>query len=89
MAEPDLPDELQPRMFAQAGHRLGDLEHRAHDVMATVPQSPQLLQSFHRLLDLALPTRFYHGLHLDRMRRVYHLEHILPTHETEAGSCRL
>lgn len=86
MAEPDLSDEFQPRMLTQARHCLGDLEHRAHDIVTTVSQFPQLFQAFHGLLHLGLPARLHHRLHFDRMRRVHHPEDVFSGHKAKAGS---
>ena len=53
--------------------------------MAAVPQAPKLLHALDRAIHLPLPARLDDRLHLDRMRRVHDLEHILPAHETEPG----
>ena len=85
MAKPNLPDELQPSVLAQPRHRLRHPKHARHDIMAAVPEAPQLMQPFNGLLDLRLPARLQHRLHLDRVRRVHHPKHILPGHEPEPG----
>lgn len=85
MTEPNLPNKLQPRMLTQPRHRLRNPKHRTHDIMAAIPQTPKLLHALNRTIDLPVPARFDDRLHLNRMRRVHNLEHILPAHEAEPG----
>ena len=86
MAKPDLFYKIQPRMLAQSRRRLRDLEHGTHDIVAAVPQIPKLLQSFHRLVDLTLETRFDHRLDFDRVRGVDNTEDVFAGDEPEARS---
>ena len=89
MAEPNLSDELQPRMLTQSWHRLRHAEHSAHDIMAAIPQIPQVLNPFRRTVDLSFPACFDDRLNLYRMRRVNDLKDVLARHETEACKRRL
>ena len=89
MAETDLANKLQPRMLAQPVHALGHAEHGADDVVARVAQVPQLVQRLQRGVDLGLPARPDHRLHLDRVRRVHDAEDVVPAHEPEPGPRRL
>lgn len=84
MREADLADELELRVLAQRRDRLGDLEHGADDVVARVPQIPELLQGIQRALDVALVAGLQHGLHLDGVGRVHDLEDVVAAHEAEA-----
>lgn len=85
MTKPNLPNKLQPRVLTQPRHCLRDPKHRTHNIMAAIPQPPKLLHALDRTIHLAVPARLDDRLHLDRMRRVHHLEHVLPTHEAEPG----
>ena len=85
MGEADLADEFEAGMLAQAVHGLDDAEHGADDVVAGVAEAPELLEALERLLDLAFPAGFQHGLDLDRVRTVDDLEDVVAAHEAEAG----
>ncbi len=89
MTEPNLPDKLQPHALAQPVHALRDPKHRADDIMAAIPQLPQLAHAAHSLFDAALVARFDDRLHLDRMRAVDDTKHVLAAHEPEARGCAL
>lgn len=89
MREPNLLDKLQLRVLAQRRDRLGHLEHGADDIMARVPQVPQLPQPVQRRVHVALVARLQHRLHLDRVRAIHHFEHVIAAHEPESGMCGL
>ena len=70
-------------MLAQPRHALRHLEHRADNIMTTIPQTPQFLQRLQRRIHLPFPARLNHRLHLDRMWTIHHPEHVVPAHEPE------
>ena len=72
-------------MLTQSVHALGHAEHGADDIMARVPQIPQIIQRFQRGVDFAFPTRLDHRLHFDGVRRVHDAEDVVPAHEPEPG----
>ncbi len=53
--------------------------------MTRVPQTPKLVQRVQCRVDLALPARFDHRLHFDRVRTVDDAEDVVAAHEAEAG----
>lgn len=89
MREPNLLDKLQLGVLAQRRNRLGDLEHGTNNIMTRVPQVPQLPEAIQRCVHVPLVARLEHGLHLDRVRTIHHLEHVIPRHEPEARVRRL
>ena len=68
---------------------LHDPKYRHNNIDGTVTLVPELLELYHRVLDVPLGTCTHHALHDDGVRLVAHFEDIVARDEAKPRPCRL